>query len=59
MSKSEVVAEVVANAQEKTKVYLERINAAVTDPAQCIAESNLDEGMVKHGSRYVGKVITD
>lgn len=51
------LAAVVAEAQEKTKGYLGRIEAAVDDPdAECIAESHLDQELVGHGKRTVGKV---
>lgn len=50
------VSRVVADAQEKTKGYLPRIEDAVGDPGQCMAESHLDEGVVKYGKRSVGKV---
>eukprot|EP00903_Cladosiphon_okamuranus_P010584 g10008.t1 len=50
-------AKVVADAQAKTKQYLGRIGTAVDDAArQCIAESHLDQGLVGHGKRTVGKV---
>jgi len=51
------MAAVVAEAQEKTKGYLGRIEEAVDDSSnQCIAESHLDEELVGHGKRTVGKV---
>ncbi|CBJ28207.1 conserved unknown protein [Ectocarpus siliculosus] len=51
------LAKVVADAQEKTKKYLGRIEAAVDDSArQCIAESRLDQQLVGHSKRTVGKV---
>lgn len=50
------VATVVADAQEKTKGYLARIEAAVEDPGQCIEESHLDKGVVDYRTRTVGKV---
>lgn len=50
-------AKVVADAQAKTKLYLGRIKAAVDDAAnQCIEESHLDQGLVGHDKRTVGKV---
>lgn len=51
-------AKVVADAQAKTKGYLGRIKAAVGDAAnnQCIEESHLDQEVVGHGKRTVGKV---
>lgn len=50
-------AKVVADAQAKTKQYLGRIGAAVDDAAkQCMAESHLDQELVGHGKRTVGKV---
>lgn len=51
------LAKVIADAQEKTKQYLGRIEAAVDDsPRQCIAESRLDQQLVGHSKRTVGKV---
>ena len=50
-------AKVVADAQAKTKQYLGRIEAAVDASAnQCIEESHLDQELVGHGKRTVGKV---
>lgn len=50
-------AKVVADAQDKTKRYLGRIEAAVDDAAkQCIEESHLDQELVGHSKRKVGKV---
>lgn len=49
-------AKVVADAQEKTKGYLPRIEAAVDDPSQCIEESHLDKEVVGYSTRTVGKV---
>ncbi|CAN0384082.1 unnamed protein product [Ascophyllum nodosum] len=46
----------VHDAQEKTKGYLPKINAAVKDAAQCIGESNLDKDVVKYSTKTVGKV---
>lgn len=51
-----VVARVVADAQEKTKGYLPRIEAAVEDNGQCIEESHLDQEAVGYSTRTVGKV---
>lgn len=48
---------VVADAQEKTKGYLGRIEAAVD--TQCIEESHLDQQLVGHGKRTVGKVRSE
>ena len=53
------VAKVVADAQEKTKGYLPRIEVAVEDPGQCIEESHLDKEAVGYSTRTVGKVWLD
>ena len=53
---SPTISKMVHDAQEKTKGYLPKINAAVKDAAQCIGESNLDKDVVKYSTKTVGKV---
>lgn len=50
------VAKVFADAQQKAKGYLPRIESRVDDPAQCITESHLDNTAVEYATRHVGKV---
>lgn len=50
------VAQVVTDAQEKTKSYLPAIEACVGDASQCIEESHLDRDKVNFETRTVGKV---
>jgi hypothetical protein len=46
----------VAAAQERTKVYLPRIDAART--TLCIGETDIPTSVLPHAGRYVGKVGT-
>lgn len=50
------VAQVVVDAQEKTKSYLPAIEACIGDASQCMEESHLDKDKVNFETRTVGKV---
>lgn len=49
-------ASVVCSAEERSKGYLERIQRAIGDPRQCVAQSQLPRDVVAYESRHVGKV---